>query len=191
MSTSKALKELKNFTGMFKALQEVADELEKAGDFESLARTRKAEVEAIERQLIERKAAKEEIAREIAKAEENHKKLLEGAKAEVSKAEYRARVIEQENVASINEGRAAAAKVIEDAKNELQAAKERAKAIQAEAEKIAAETLAKAKADVAESQAQVVSAEKELEVVKSDVAVESRKLADLKAEIAKLRAQFA
>lgn len=190
-SPGKAAKEIKAFTNMFKGLAAIAEELEEVGDIESMARKRKAELDAIERQIEENKKALGEVEDSRLKEHDALKARREEVEADLKKTEHRRVVMEAEAQGLLKVARDEADKVRAACNLDKAAAKAEADLIVDNGRKRADEIVAEARNAAAAVQAEINAANDRLTVVRSDIAAEEIRLADLKAEINRLRSQFA
>jgi len=190
MSAKRAAKELSALLNMVKSLSELAEEVDKVGNVESLINRLKADGEALARQNAEAGRMLDEARADLAKLKAEAIEAKKANEAAISAAAHKANVIAGDAKLQADQILADARATRDEAAVYLKTAKDNAREeeVRAKRHAFSIEQQARAKAQAAE--ADTLQAQKALEAVRREVAEEERKLAAVRDKINSLRAQL-
>lgn len=190
MSAKRAAKELSALLNMVKSLSELAEEVDKVGNVESLINRLKAESEVLARQNAETARMIDEAKVDLEKIKDLAAKERDGNEKAILAAAHKANVIQADAKLQADQILAHAKATRDEAAVYLKTAKDNAREEEVKAKRAAFSIEQQARAKAQEAEADTLQAQKALEAVRREVAEEERKLAAVRDKINSLRAQL-
>lgn len=190
MSSKKALKEATDFLKQFKGILELQEQIEEAGSIENLIAARKRELQDLNAKVSGITGKLAEADAEAAKRVANGAAEANDLRVNAGTVVTAANTLKAEAAKVMAAARAAAEKMVADAKAEADAVRQATARTKSAAEVLAAETVAKAQARAAEIDKVAASRQDDVYVLDNEITDRSKKLAALKSEVAAITARL-